>query len=300
MTVRTAPFALLLVLAGCASLPHPWPRQPVCTGTLREGAALDAQAWLELVLQGYDPQTRRATTPALDCSGAQVRWEAPAVLCADPSTARAMLPDHPIGDGDVVVTEVDATHRLVWILTSRYASGDALGPVALVEIRGHVLSVEALGSLRANPERAKLGLLRAGDSTLLVAEGERCTSAKAASCERSARVMPLLGNRFEPSRIVNGAGACLGAGWLHLTREEIDKLGGGRERRYRVDASLSAGADGLRLLELVTVHDREGRGATAAERLFRRAEGTTVFRVWGSDLVAESSTLWTRLLMTRE
>lgn len=300
MTARTAPLALLLALAGCASLPHPWPRAAVCTGTLREGAALDAQAWLTLVLQGYDPQTRRATTPALDCSGAQVRWDAPAVLCADPSTARAMLPERPIGDGDVVVSELDAAHRLVWILTSRYASGDALGPVALVEVRGSSLSVEALGSLRANPERAKLGLLRAGTSMLLVAEGERCAGANASSCERSARVMPLVGNRFEPSRIVNGAGACLGAGWLHLTREELDKLGGGRERRYRVDASLAAGPDGLRLQELVTVHDREARGASAPERLFRRAEGTTVFRVWGNDLVAETPTLWTRLLMTRE
>ncbi len=300
MTARTTPFVLLLALAGCASLPHPWPREPVCSGALREGAALDAQAWTQLLLQGYDPQTRRATSPALDCSGSKVRWEAPAVLCSDPSTARAMLPDRPILDADVVVTEVDPAHRLVWIITSRYASGDALGPVALVETRGQMLTVEAVGSLRANPERAKLGILRTGGSLLLVAEGERCAGEKAASCERSARVMPLVGNRFEPSRVVNGAGACLGAGWLHLTREEIEKLAGGRERRYRVDASLSAGADGLRMQELVTVHDREGRTATAPERLFRRAEGTTVFRVWGSDLLAETPTLWTRVLMARE
>ena len=299
MNVRTAPLAHVLALAGCATLPHPWPKEAVCTGALREGAALDAQAWLSLVLQGYDPVTRRATSPALDCSGSQVRWDAPAVLCADPSTARAALPDRPITDADVVVTEVDKAHHLVWITTTRYASGDALGPVALVERRGQTLSVEAVGSLRANPERAKLGLLRTGNTVVLVAEGERCAGANASSCERSARVMPLVANRFEPSRIVNGAGACLGAGWLHLTREELDKLGGGRERRYRVDASISAGPDGLRLQELVTVHDRESK-ANAPERLFRRAEGTTVFRVWGSDLVAETPTLWTRLLQTRD
>src|SRR5512138_2693153 len=109
-----------------------------------------------------------------------------------------MLPDRPIGDGDVVVSEVDPKHRLVWIMTSRYASGDALGPVALVELEGKFLKVEAIGSLRGNPQRAKLSILRAGGSTLLVAEGERCTGESAASCERSARVMPLVGSRFEP------------------------------------------------------------------------------------------------------
>lgn len=300
MTARTAPLALLLALAGCSSFPHPWPREQLCAAEVPEGASLDAQAWLSLVLHGYDPRTRRATTPALDCSGTQIRWEAPALLCADPSTARTALPDRPIGDGDVVVSEVDPSHRLVWILTTRYASGDALGPVALVEVRKKRLRVEALGSLRANPERAKLKLLRTGSAVLLLAEGERCSGASAASCERSARIMPLRGKRFEPARIVNAAGACLEAGFVHLAREEVDTLASGRQRRYRVDASLSATRDGLRLLELVTVHDREGRGANAPERLFRRAEGTTVLRLSGADLVSDNPTLWARLLATRE
>jgi hypothetical protein len=300
MIARTAPLALLLALAGCSSFPHPWPHDSLCTGEVQDGASLDTQTWLALVLHGYDRGTRRATTPALDCSGTQIRWEAPAFLCTDASIARTALPDRPLGDGDVVVSEVDPSHRLVWILTTRYASGDALGPVAMVEVRGKRLRVEALGSLRANPERAKLKVLRTGASSVLVAEGERCSGATAASCERSSRIMTLLGKRFEASRIVNAGGDCLGAGWLHLTREEVDTLASGRQRRYRVDASLSATKDGLRLLELVTVHDREGKSATAPERLFRRAEGTTVFRVSGSDLVSETPTLWARLLSTRE
>jgi hypothetical protein len=206
----------------------------------------------------------------VDCAGAQVRWEAPALLCQDASTARAELPERPLADDDVVVSPVDRDHRLVWIQTGRFASGDAFGPVALVEVGGRSVKVEALGTLRANPRRAKLRLEQAAGALVLVAEGERCTSADPASCERSARLMALAGARFQPSRIVSPTGSCTAAGFVHLAREEVERLGGGRERRYRLDASLAPAKDGLRLTELVTVHDRDTKQAEAQERLVRR------------------------------
>jgi hypothetical protein len=291
--------AALATLSACATLPHPWPKVPVHSASLRPDAPLDAQSWIALVVGGYDPITRRATSPAIDCTGTQVRWDAPATLCADPSTARAALPETAIGEADVVVSEVDPRHKLVWIIISRYASGDALGPVALVEVDGQALTVEAVGALRANPGQPKLRLVQAGGAIVLIAEGERCSGQSVASCERSARVMTLVGSRFQPSRIVNGQGGCLAAGWLHLAREEIEKTGPGRERRYRVDASLQATPRGLELLELVTVHDRDTKSPTARERLFRRAEGTTVLRPAGADLAAATPSLWARLLETR-
>jgi hypothetical protein len=290
--------AVAALATACAGLPHPWPHDAVCVAPTGEPA--DAQGWLTLLLHGYDPATHRATSPAVDCSGSQVRWEAPALLCQDASTARAELPERPLAGEDVVVSPVDRDHRLVWIQTGRFASGDAFGPVALVEVGSRSVRVEALGTLRANPRRAKLQLEQAGGGLVLVAEGERCTSADPASCERSARLMALVGARFQPSRIVSPTGSCTAAGFVHLAREEVERLGGGRERRYRLDASLAPAKDGLRLTELVTVHDRDTRQAEAQERLVRRAEGTTLLRAQGADLVSDSATLWARMLSLRD
>jgi hypothetical protein len=252
------------------------------------------------LLHGYDPTTRRATSPAVDCSGTQVRWEAPALLCQDASTTRAELPERPLAENDVVVSEVDPDHRLVWIQTGRFASGDAYGPVALVEVSRHFLRVEAMGTLRANPLRAKLRLVPAGAAQVLVAEGERCTTPDPASCERSARLMTLVGARFQPSRLVSAAGSCVGAGFVHLAREETDRLGGGRERRYKLDASLAPVKDGVKLTELVTVHDQDTRQPGTPARLFRRAEASTLLRVKSGDLAVDDATLWSRMLSTKD
>ncbi len=302
MTFRTSLLATLVAVSGCAAIvpQHPWPSAALCSAALRGEAPPDARTWMTLLLQGWDPATGRATRPALDCSGAQVRWDAPAALCADPSSALATLPEGPLTAADVVVSELDPKHRLVWITVTRFADGDALGPVALVEVSHSELKVEALGALRASPQRAKLQVVRAGGALVLVAEGERCTGQAAASCERSARILPLVGNRFAASRIVNAQGACLEASRAVLGREEIEKTGPGRERSYRVDASLKPSPRGLELLELVTVHDRETKGATKNERLFRRAEGTTVLKPQGPNLVADTPSLWARMLTTRE
>lgn len=300
MVLRTAFLAAALATSACATLPHPWPKSAACTVARSEDAAPDARTWITLLLKGWDPATRRATSPALDCSGAQVRWDAPAALCADPASASTALPDGPITDKDVVVSDVDPAHRLVWIIVTRYAGGDALGPVAMVELGRSELRVEALGALRANPQQAKLRVVKAGGEVVLIAEGERCANQTAASCERSARLMPLVGSRFQPSRIVNAQGACLEASSLQLGREDVEKTGPGRDRRYRVDASLKATPRGLELLELVTVHDREVKAGTKSERLFRRAEGTLVLKPQGANLVADTASLWTRMLGTRD
>jgi len=265
-----------------------------------DGGGLEASAtWFRLLLRGWDPETKRATSPAVDCTGAQVRWEAPALACEDASTSRALLPDRPLSGEDVVVTPFGEDFRLVWIVTNRFASGDALGPAAIVEVKSRRLVVRAIGALRANPLRARLGLERLGATEALLAEGEQCASADPSSCERAVRVMPLLGGRFQPTRLETEAGACAGPAWFRLAREESERLPNGWRRRYRLDGALASSPEGIDVREAVVVHDLDPRQPNAPPRLFRSADASLRVRLQDGRLVTSGGSLWTRMMEAR-
>ncbi|MGC3998877.1 MAG: hypothetical protein QM767_16060 [Anaeromyxobacter sp.] len=283
--------ALALALPACApTSPHPWSYEGICSVDVDMGQAADAAAWRRLVLGD------RSHRGVRDCTGTPVVWEGPVLQCGDAEVTRAALPARPASEGgeDVVVSDVDPSHKLVWVLTDFLATGDALGPVALVEIRNRMIRVEAIGTLRAY-RSAKLRLVHSGGAVVLVAEGQGCAGAGPSTCGRAARLMALSGARFQQSQLVDAGGSCLGAGWVQLQREEYEGGTGGRERVFRLDASVAGAPDGLKLTELVTVHDRDPRRPEAPEKLVRRAESTAVYRVNGANLAGEAGPLWARM-----
>ena len=292
---RLLALASLGLLAACGGVQHAWSGATLCEIERPSPAEPAPDAWLALLLRGYDASTRRTTTPAVDCVGAQVRWDAPAHQCQDASTTRALLPQRPIAPEDVLVVPLGEKLRLVWVITSRYASGDALGPAAVVELRASRLQVKAVGPLRANPLRARLRLERLGDDELVVAEGERCASADPASCDRSARVLIIAGDRLEPVAVTGEAGGCAGAAWFPLGREEQEKLQSGWTRRFRLDGSLRFAPDGLHVAQQVVVHDLDPRQPSAPPRLFRRADAEEVLPFKGRGFVSSGASLWDRM-----
>jgi hypothetical protein len=291
--------AAAALAAGCAGA-HPWSSSSVCEVDRTPDQAIPADAWIRLLVKGWDATTRRATAPAVDCSGAQVRWDAPALACEDGSVARAMLPDRPLVAEDVVVVPMGDDFRIVWVVTNRFASGDGLGPAAVVEVKQSRIVVRALASLRANPVRPKLRLARIGEAEVLVAEGEVCTSADPASCARSARVMPLVGpERYAAASVVDAAGTCVAPALFHLGREEGEALPSGWRRRYRLDATLDFTPAGAVLREQVVVHDVDPKRPNTPARLFRRAEADAEYRFDGKRFVTTGPTLWTRMMEAR-
>ena len=295
---RTIIWVSLLVMSGCASSPHPWSHASVCERELHGN--VERETWLQLLLQGFDPGTGRATSPAVDCSGTQVRWDAPAFECADPSTASAMLPERPLTAEDVVVEALGDETFLVWVITNRFASGDGLGPVAVAKVHGSRVTIRAIGPLRANLTRPRLRLEKVGASEFLVAEGEQCAGRDVASCTRAARVLPLAGTeRFRPSPVTDAAGTCMSGAWVYLSREETEKLPSGWLRRYRLDATLAFGADSVTVGEQVAIHDLDPKDG-APPRLFRRAENDRKLVYDGIRLVADQPALWTKMMSARE
>jgi len=293
MTIRPFPLFLAALLASCAGPQRPWSGQAYCRLDGSEATTPGHEKWIRLLLRGYDPESRRVTHPALDCASAQVRWETPAAACFDNALATTLLPPRPIGEADVFVSPLGEGFGIAWVITNRYASGDALGPVAIVEQRETSLVVRALGVLRAYPDHATLRLERVGGLTVLVAQGQLCASADPASCVRSARVMPLRGDRFSAEPLFSDAGACVSPAWFDLDRRETVTLDSGWRRRHQLSASLVFGPEALRVEEQLVVHDLDPRDAQARPRLFRKADGERIVRPADAKLVTTGRGLWT-------
>lgn len=288
---------LMVGLAGCAGAQHPWSSQHLCDLEKDWKAEVkEHETWLALVLRGYDPGTRKVTNPAVDCTSAQVRWEGPAAACFDNTLHRTMLPDRPLSEKDVVVSPIGEDLQLVWIATNRFASGDAMGPVAAVETRSRRLVVRALGVLRGYTERAKLRVEKLGDTEMLVAEGEHCASADPASCQRAARVMPFKGQRFVAEPIFSEVGACVSPAWFDLSREERESLESGWKRRYQLTATLAFEPGGIKVDEQLVVHDLDPKQPQAPPRIYRRAQGERMVRLVDGKLVVTGQSLWNKVV----
>jgi hypothetical protein len=289
----------LLVLA-CTAVPHSWSKGNLCDLELKRGAAVRYETWLALLLRGYDPATREVTNPAVDCTGMQVKWDAPANACFDGSLSTTLLPGRPLDERDVVVTPYAEDILLVWVMTGRYASGDALGAVGIVENRHSELVVRAAGALRAYPERTRLRVERLGNTEILIAEGERCPSSDPASCHRAARLLPLHGDRFVPEPIVSEAGSCVSAAWIDLSRQETERLDSGWRRRYQLAAALTFQPALLRIEEQLVVYDLDPQKPNTPPRLFRRANSDRTISLVNGKLVATGQSLWAKVVGARQ
>jgi hypothetical protein len=292
--MRTLAVTIALAASwACAGAPRaPWSDQQVCWIERAERQSPTPDLWMTFLVRGLDPRTHLATSPALDCVGNQVVWETPGLACSDNSLARTLLPGRALGPDDVVVSPAGEGVSLVWVMTNRFASGEAMGPVALVTAGSRDMVVRAVGTLRAFPVRARLRLERLGEVTLLVAEGEVCGPA---DCERGLRLLSLRGDRFVPETILSESGACEAPGWIFVKRQEVEPLSSGWRRRHDLDAAVAFQPAAIAVQELLVVRDSDPRNPSSPGRVFRRAEDQLTIAWRNGRLVASSSSLWSRM-----
>jgi hypothetical protein len=255
------------------------------------------EALFALLLNRYDARTGQVAIPHTDCMGTPVLWQDPQPgECAETVAASAPLPPKPLTPGDLVVNELRKDLRLVWAVVRRYADGDGMGPVALVESTPRGLAVRALGVLRARVKQAKLRLEDMGGLELLMAEGDRCSGPKEAFCERSVRILPLRGNRFINEPLHTAAGTCASPALFQLHRVATRPLPGRWLRRYEYTASLSFTSDSLRMQEQMVVNDSDPREPETPARQVRKAQLERRIQVSNGRLVVDDTSLWGRLL----
>ena len=294
MTIDMRWIAVGMAALACAG-GRPLPPRALCVLDRPASAGEpDAATWVALLLRGYDAATHRVTSPPLDCTGAQVRWEGPALRCNDGRAATVVLPERPLVPSDVVTAPVSADETLVWIAATSYATGDASGPVALVTAYGRQLRVVALGVLRAYREGVRLRLENLGPTRVLVADGDLCPGGDHPGCIRSSRVVPLRGDRFTPMPLVGQDGKCLSPAWFDLSRKERRRAQRGWER-LELSAEMAFTGGLLAVEEQVVVHDVPRDDERVAARVLHRAQSTREVRWERGRLVAGGTPLWWRV-----
>lgn len=234
----------------------------------------------------------------MDCTGAPVWAQDPAAdECVEAGPdALPLPPPEKLTEEDLVMETLQAGQRLVWVITRRFTNGEALGPVALVETTEEGFRVDALGSLRAMPKNTKLRLERVQGSSILVAEGDACTTDGEEVCRRHARIMPLRQNRFFTESVSDKARACLGAAWFPLSRELSFELPNGLRRKFELTSTLTFAEEGISVQEQVQVSDSDPQQPDVAPRLYRRAQDVRTLVLADNALVGSKASLWSRMM----
>ncbi len=289
----------LFALAGCATTPASAVAR-LCDTELsdNERSFPTPDTWFTLLLHGFDVERGAVPRPPVDCSGAPVAWQEPAVdECREPGPQPTPLPPKErLSEEDLVLETLQANQRLVWVITRRYSNGEGLGPVAMVETTANGFSVQALGSLRAMTQNTRLRLEHVGDTDVLVAEGDACTDEEPQVCRRSARVLPLRRGRFFFETVSNEERACLGSAWFPLSRVQVFELPNGLHRKFELTSTLTFESNTITVQEQVTVSDSDPKQPSIPERLYRRAQAERKLKLAENALIGSEASLWTRIL----
>jgi hypothetical protein len=281
---------VVALAAGCASAPRA--PEGVCRVDRSRSAGPDvpSEAWLSLLLHGYDAATGQVVGAPLDCTGTPIAWQDVDDNCA--VRVETPLPPGRLTPSSVVVTNLDANTRLVWVQLQRFADGDGLGPLARVEVRSDSLVVLAVGSARSGPERMRLRIEQLNNVDLAVLEGDRC---EATQCQRLARLIPQRGRRFIPEPLRTANGSCLGSATLGIKRlKEVPSTPGFR-RIFELDSTLAFSPTQLLVHEQLFVRDRDTRLPAAPLRLYRSAQDDRTVTATPDRLVVDKPSLWARL-----
>ena len=295
-------------MVGCANPPPkpaataagaPPPARPLCALETKLGAeqaprdrAYPPGYWLTLLVEGYR-SSGEIPRPARDCVGERIRpeWDGcPNDLDPEPLPPQALTPK------DVVVSGLDANHRLVWAMIDHLADGEVQGPVAIAELMPKGLAVRALGVLRAYPQNVSLRLEKMGGGSVLVADGEFCDVGQMGEeCARAVRLLPVVDGHFVSGPMVDAGGACIGRAFIPV-RGAGTATGG---EKYHVETLVTVAADADLVREQLAIEAQPHRANSARDSYVTRVQADRQVSLRGAHLVASGPSLLSRWMMPK-
>jgi hypothetical protein len=284
----TAVFVLCSAAIGCKTADPP----AVCIDPISIDPSrreVRTEEWMTLLLRGQDRT----------CTGDKIEPEPLPEKCGALDAEGALLPLEELGDDDVIVNRVDKTRRLVWLITRRFANGEGVGPVALVELGKEGMAVMAIGTLKAMPAGAKLRLHPLGEGRkageVVTAEGGRCDKDGEEQCERTLVLLARRSTALTTEHLESERGVCIGQAKINLSKRKRTALDNGWQREFELLASPSYVREGIVVHELVTVRDFDPKNREATIKEVRRAEGDRMLRWVDGLLVVSDVPLWERM-----
>jgi hypothetical protein len=234
-----------------------------------------------------------------DCTGLPIHWTPPPSNCIVKTPPLGTPQPVPLTEESVVERMLPGDHRLVWVMTHRFANGDGYGPVALVRIYPRGLAVEAIGPLRLRRERVGLELWRIGGREIMVAQGETCHDKKdAGSCHRAANVLVLRKHAFLDPPITYPDGQCIDVPWIELVRQANLPIEGGWNRHFEITSSLSHDERYFVITEQLRVEDSDPDQPDVPPRPFRKADTERFIHLEEGALHTRQHPMWPKALPT--
>lgn len=298
-----ATLALASLVAAPAGCKNGGPSDlPICkaevAGTEAEEVATGAispDIWFLILLRNFDRNTMTLKTPAQDCSGRLIEPDpekaGPEVDACIVSGDAKRLPERPLTEDDLLIAPLDDGRQLVWAKTGEYDNGEAVGPIAITEWTSRGVAVRAIGTLRAQKDRAAIRLEAVGGDQMLVVESRHCDPDDPKNCSRRIRLVPLIGDSFTDKPLKGEDGTCLGAAEVTMYEEKEITLENGIERKFEVARSVDFNEGSVVINEQVTIKDKDPTQPDLPAKLFRRANVERVLNV-GTDAIVTKSSLW--------
>ncbi len=308
--MRTRRLSLLLLalgfaLGGCK--PKVSGDMPICSIEVAGGTAVESEVrelpadiWYSVMLQGFDRDRMLPADDPKDCTGSSTLSPTPPPLAegekpaedAEPNVVAGCqiggdleadrLPARPLTDEDILISEGPDGMSLVWVQATHYKNGEAIGPVAMIEWTKAGIAVRALGSLRAQTNKARMRIEVAGDQWILVVEGDECNLEDSKICKRIMRLLPILNGRFAtvPLKLnpedAQGADVCLGDASFALFEQYTSDLPDGWVRKFEIVRSVTFDQGSPLVSEQVVIKDKDPNQPDAPAQSFREASSDRV------------------------
>jgi hypothetical protein len=230
---------------------------------------------IKLMFPTFDEEKRALPQGAPACTGLAI-FDDP--MFRDAQLVRRNAWPFVEQEGDVVYGSGGDRLKIIWLRTHTAKDGSAVGPIAVVRSGERFAELFAIGSLKSQPERTRLGTVRMGGDFLVTAENDGCTGHKpGVGCQTTLSVF--VPRKGKVSSVVQVAVERV----AYSGRAEKGAMG---VLEYRMTSVPEFKADAIKLVEQVRVKDDTGRE-------LRKAEHERVFTIdENGTAVASEGSLW--------
>jgi hypothetical protein len=293
--------AIVEAVAGCR--PKEKPEVAICLAEVAGKEAeefqtgdVPAEVWFQILLRNFNRRTGEVERPARDCSNREIGSTGDETMdaCLRADSSAKALPEEPLTQDDLYIVPTEEGQLIVWVQLQRFDNGEALGPVALADWTKRGVAVRAIGTLRAQANRASMRLEPMGEDRMLVIESQQCDPDNPKKCNRIMRFLPMSGDRFLERPLVAQDGTCLGVPEIDLYRESVVELPN-RVRTFEMGRTVDFRDGTVTISEQVTIKDIDPSQPDAPPTVFRQANVQRPL-VLGERGIVTQEGLWERMV----
>ena len=252
--------------------------------------------WLSIVAPKIDRSTLERMGPPTDACGRGLELEAePWPACPGQYPPTVPKVGDPVEASDVVLGQVGENRMLAWAATDELASGDAMGPAALIIWKGSGLEVHATGLLRGLRRDARLRLHNTSGVLVVILDAQDCDVDD--RCTTVTKFFPVVSRRFLDVPLLDADGNCIGSPSFVLDRRLEQPQKGKLTRRFTLQRTVELSEEeGVVLVDLVVGEEYDPKDPVGTVKPFRRVTARRTLEFVEDHFVLRDRDLWEHVL----